>query len=261
MAYGNMLGMPLAMTQLAGQMQPQAQPQMQPQQPQRGGIFDIIGQVSDIISTSRGAPETYGIAEQRKQGLQQQQEMKNALAQWMQNPEDQAAFMRMMQVDPERALKLRQGMMGNQGEAFTLGEGQARYGPDGKVIAQGPEGAPDTVTIDGVVFDKSTGEPLFESPYNRIIPGPEGSFYEQPRAGFGRRSPEPTIQNTPPPRLGENGLPNMLTPEQYKAVVNAKGQEATDAWAKKHNMAIGKTVNGQQYYLVNGKWYDNPEGR
>lgn len=44
----------------------------------------------------------------------------------------------------------------------------------------------ETVTIDGVVMDKNTGQPLFESPYDRIIAGPDGSFYRVPRMGIGR---------------------------------------------------------------------------
>lgn len=37
--------------------------------------------------------------------------------------------------------------------------------------------------VDGVFFDEETGEPVVQSPYSRIIPGPDGSFYEQPRIG------------------------------------------------------------------------------
>lgn len=44
---------------------------------------------------------------------------------------------------------------------------------------------PDLVVIDGVAIDKRTGQPLFESPYPRIVSGP-GGIYEQPRIGIGR---------------------------------------------------------------------------
>jgi hypothetical protein len=40
-----------------------------------------------------------------------------------------------------------------------------------------------TTTIDGILLDADTGEPIAQSPYSRIIPGPDGSFYEQPRSG------------------------------------------------------------------------------
>lgn len=41
------------------------------------------------------------------------------------------------------------------------------------------------VVIDGVAFGKQSGQPKFESPYNRVISGP-GGIYEQPRIGIGR---------------------------------------------------------------------------
>lgn len=49
----------------------------------------------------------------------------------------------------------------------------------------------------------------------------------------------PTIQNTAPPQLGASGLPTMLTPQQYQAVVEAKGKAATDAWLARNNIRVG----------------------
>lgn len=49
-----------------------------------------------------------------------------------------------------------------------------------------------TAVIDDILVDADTGEPIAQSPYSRIIPGPDGSFYEQPRTGsipvFGGKS-------------------------------------------------------------------------
>jgi hypothetical protein len=42
------------------------------------------------------------------------------------------------------------------------------------------------VVIDGVAMGKQSGQPKFESPYDRVIPGPDGSFYTVPRHGYGR---------------------------------------------------------------------------
>lgn len=50
---------------------------------------------------------------------------------------------------------------------------------------------------------------------------------------------QPTIQNTPVPQLGANGFPSVLTRQQYQAVVNAKGQAATDEWMRRNNIQIG----------------------
>ena len=62
-------------------------------------------------------------------------------------------------------------------------------------VAAGPEHAasfletyglskkPDVGELDGIVYDKKTGQPLYQSPYPRIVPGQNGSFYVQPRVG------------------------------------------------------------------------------
>lgn len=144
------------------------------------GIAEIVGAIADAARGWKGQEPVYGpmMAEQRKQ-----QARNAALSNYLDDPEGaiRALF---AAGDPETALAVMKAR-GNQGEPFTLGENQARYDSQGNLIAQGP-GKLDTVEIDGVVFDKRTGQPLFESPYSRIIPGQEGSFYEQPRQGIGR---------------------------------------------------------------------------
>lgn len=50
----------------------------------------------------------------------------------------------------------------------------------------------------------------------------------------------PSIENTPAPTLGNNGMPSFLTPEQYQATVAAMGKEQTDAWARRNNVRIGQ---------------------
>lgn len=45
--------------------------------------------------------------------------------------------------------------------------------------------------IDGVVFNDDTGAPQYESPYPKIIPGTEGSFFTQPRIGIGQGAAPP----------------------------------------------------------------------
>jgi len=60
----------------------------------------------------------------------------------------------------------------------------------------------DLVVIDGVAINKRTGQPMFESPYSKIVSGP-GGIYEQPRIGIGRGG-----QGAPPPgRVVQGELP------------------------------------------------------
>jgi len=82
-------------------------------------------------------------------------------------------------------------------------------------------------------------------PINKI--GPDGLPYPVPRSQLmpptrpvGRLTPtEPTMQNTPAPQLGANGMPTAISRQQYQAIVAAKGQQATDEWARRNNITIG----------------------
>lgn len=163
-------------------VRPQAQ--QAPQEPKRGGggFLNTLGRISDVLALIGGEQPIYGPMRAQEQQQRQAEEARNALSQWLQNPNDQQAFMRALQADPDRTLGLREKL---EGEEYTLGEGQARF-QGSRQIARGPEKL-DTIEVDGVVFDKRTGQPLFESPYDRIIAGPDGSFYRVPRMGLGRQ--------------------------------------------------------------------------
>lgn len=50
---------------------------------------------------------------------------------------------------------------------------------------------------------------------------------------------EPTIQNTPAPQVGANGMPTMLSRQQYQATVASMGKAATDAWMQRNNVRVG----------------------
>ncbi len=77
-------------------------------------------------------------------------------------------------------------------------------------------GKPDLEVIDGVAIDKRTGKPQFESPYNRVIPGPNGSFFEQPRIGFGA-TPAPGGAPTAAPVAAPNAAPALDQVAQPKS--------------------------------------------
>jgi hypothetical protein len=50
---------------------------------------------------------------------------------------------------------------------------------------------------------------------------------------------EPTIQNTPAPQVGANGMPQVLSRQQYQATVASMGKAATDAWMQRNNIRMG----------------------
>lgn len=51
-------------------------------------------------------------------------------------------------------------------------------------------------------------------------------------------APEPTMENTPQPTVGPNGLPQYLTPAQYTVISKQLGKDRTDAWIKKNNIVV-----------------------
>lgn len=56
----------------------------------------------------------------------------------------------------------------------------------------------------------------------------------------------------------------LITPEdaqRVQASLGPNGGQQFQQWMQSHGIAIGKQVGNQTYFLVNGEWYDNPEGR
>jgi hypothetical protein len=49
---------------------------------------------------------------------------------------------------------------------------------------------------------------------------------------------EPTMQNTPRPELGPDGIPRYLTQAQYSVYSKELGKEKTDAWIKNYNIVV-----------------------
>lgn len=55
-----------------------------------------------------------------------------------------------------------------------------------------------------------------------------------------------------------------ITPEEADVIrksLGPKGQKAFEGWLAREKVSIARTIGGKTYYQVNGKWYDNPEGR
>lgn len=87
-----------------------------------------------------------------------------------------------------------------------------------------PEGGGDVVVIDGVAFDKATGQPRFESPYPKVVSGPAG-IHVQDRIGFGRQGAQPTPQSRTvdavEPLATAQGMlpvPTITTDEEFDAL-------------------------------------------
>lgn len=209
----------LQMMQGGGQPQ-----QMQAPQPQRFGnalggrvgIRDILGTLGDTLLVGSGMQPMYA-------PLRQKRRVNEAFQGWAANPEDQAAFQNFLSVDPASAWAAKRQMdeaaldrdkLAQQGRRIDLDAEQAKL----------KASEPDIVVIDGVAIDKRTGQPKFESPYDRIIAGPNGSFYRVPRMGIGRdgspqapRQPSPVPAQQPPSSAVEYLRANPTLKAQFDA--------------------------------------------
>jgi hypothetical protein len=152
-------------------------------------FMNALGMIGDLLSTWRGGQPLYQERLQQEQAKARQQQIGQQLANYL--GADDPGLASIIAGDPGTGLELWKMKHPSQ-EPFTLGENQARFDASGREIAHGPA-ARKIREIDGVAFDENTGQPLFESPYSKVIPGTEGSFFEQPRIGFGRRSATPRV--------------------------------------------------------------------
>lgn len=230
--FGLPLGGALAANNPAMQQASTAQQQLTPYEPkQRTGFLNTLGRIGDIMAAIGGKSPLYAAFTQMEDQRDRDKAGRNALANFLAHPEDQLAFQRSLMFDPDRTLALRKDM---QGEEYTLGEGQARF-RGGKEIARGPGKKRE---IDGVVFDDATGQPLYESPYDKIISGPDGSFNVQERYGFGRGGGMPQFGGAPT----GGALPRVNTPDEARRL--APGTRFIDADGKTRMVPGGGASNG-----------------
>jgi hypothetical protein len=180
----------------------------QPAQPKpSGGFRDFLGKLGDVLLLANDLPPMYLPMQQQREvearQAEQQRALGEAMAQFVGQHPQFAGAAGVMQADPEIGMGLLKFLQ-PPSEPFTLGEGQARFGSDGRVIAQGPEKQQDrrVTVIDGIAFDTDTGTPVFRSPYPQVVAQREGAVYELPKSqpmsfGAGPASVRPTSGEMP----------------------------------------------------------------
>lgn len=206
------------------------QSQTQPQQPKKGGLFgsglkwqDVAGIIGDALSAANGRPGIYGqtLAEQRQRDF----ELKRMQAQRQAGMQDWIAQQQWERANPK---PVNNDTVNDFLWYKNLSpEDRALYG----------QMHPQYITADNGDGTKT------------VVPVTPGMFGQQqtqnlpPARPVGKLTPlgaqQPTIQNTPAPQLGANGIPAVLTRAQYQATVNALGKEATDAWMQRHGVQLG----------------------
>jgi hypothetical protein len=109
--------------------------------------------------------------------LQALKDRKAALAKAGESTEVTDQLISMIESGDPAKIKQAQGIAGF---ALANATGPDKIGSTLEALSNVQKGR--TTTIDGILVNADTGEPIAQSPYPRIIPGPDGSFYEQPRA-------------------------------------------------------------------------------
>lgn len=93
----------------------------------------------------------------------------------------------------------------------------------------------------------------------QVLQALNGQQPQQQAPQGGGQSDSPPPEN-PDPQSGRT----IATMEQVAQVTQAFGgdQAKAQAYLQRNNIIVGKRLsNGQTAYLVNGQWFDNPEGR
>jgi hypothetical protein len=152
--------------------------------------------------------------------LQALKDRKAALAKAGESTEVTDQLISMIESGDPAKIKQAQGIAGF---ALANATGPDKIGSTLEALSNVQKGR--TTTIDGILVNADTGEPIAQSPYPRIIPGPDGSFYEQPRASgiptfggatvapgqaAGQTPSSPTAQGRAAPPLGSIGNPGGL---------------------------------------------------
>lgn len=82
-----------------------------------------------------------------------------------------------------------------------------------------------------------------------------------PFPAFGGQGGAPVPDNAPFD-YEQSGVLSEADSARMKASLGPNGEAKFEAWKKQHNVVESKRLSsGQMAFKVNGKWYDNPEGR
>jgi hypothetical protein len=127
----------------------------------------------------------------------------------------------------------------------------------------------DDATLEGKIGETRDIEKLIDSTTPKIITPPAGgTVYEiAPPSPYGGATQSRVIGGETPPEtvLATAQEAGVISPEdsaRMRAALGPNGQAEFERWKKQNNVVEGKRLsNGQMAYLVNGQWYDNPEGR
>lgn len=100
-----------------------------------------------------------------------------------------------------------------------------------------------------------------------VVQNAGGQIYDPAAGGYVTlgAAPQPAQQVPEAQILQGAAQAGIITPEDAARIqqsLGPNGQGQFQQWMQQNRVVIGKQLpNGQTAYLVNGEWYDNPEGR
>lgn len=225
----------------------------QPAQEKRGGIAgflgqpfsgtrDTLGRVGDFLLQANGLGALYEPRKQEHQANEARRVMGDQLSTYLGTGDE--ALANIMRSDPDtgmKLLKMRQEMQPKprdptalqQNIEYLRGLNPNMSDADLAAVAQYAIAAP------------------------RMYGSPETGWSPDPNYPFGLTG---QAQQQPQAPQQQQTQGEDFTPEMYQGAVNALGQEGADAFLRNNGMQVTRTIGGQKYYQVGGKWYDNPEG-
>lgn len=127
-------------------------------------------------------------------------------------------------------------------QAGLMGEYQKAREP--RIMSVEPGGYVARMNRDG------TGAQYIMTPDGAPVPGTE--------------APPQQSDPAPPIILSTAKQRGFITPEEVAALesqLGPNGREAMSGWFAQNRIPVGKRVGDRTYYQINGKWFDNPEGR
>lgn len=217
--------------------QPMQMPKFKPKFFQQGGIGrGIAGTIGDFLMQNAGMQPVYQPMVQRRQEMNQQDQQYQRRRGDELN--DRIAMEKYKRENPEPRY-----FEGNNGDQY-------RIGADGMPVKVFADPTPKTTYI--MAEDPATGG-------KQIIPVVNGV----PQMGQQPQQAQPS-QMEPGQVLGGAKQRGYITPEEYDGLssqLGPNGQAEMNKWFSQNKLPVGKQIGDKLYYQINGKWYDNPEGR
>ena len=176
--------------------------------------------------------------------------------------QDDQRLLSLMESDDPNDHRIAQGLL-----AFAIGNAAGVDHASSFLKSQGMSQEPDLMEVDGIVIDRATRQPVFQSPYDRVKMGPDGGIaVQRPVSGIpvlGGRAADPAQSAAPgatptaPPAANSADAAGAFSPvENARSIIGGLFPDArvTD-WRRDPNSKLGK-ANPKSWHTRTGAAVD-----